>query len=77
MTTRDSGQRPTRADTRRPMAWPWRDHEECQVYLLRLDGEVCGRMCKRCNVVEHHLLHDPGHPLAVVLRADKEPVGSA
>ena len=66
-----------KADTRKPMVWPWPEHEGCQAYLVRLRGEVCGRICKRCNVIETHLLVDPIEGrVSEQLDIDSIPVGS-
>ncbi len=59
------------------MIWPWRDHEGCVVYLLREHGEVVGRLCKGCHVIELHLRVDPGEVREGTLDVDPIPVGSA
>ena len=58
------------------MTWPWEGHEECQVYRLMRDGEECGRICKRCMVVEIHLVAESGH-IEVELDIEIVPSGSA
>lgn len=67
-----------RADEKFTMTWPWEGHEQCgAVHLFRIDGKVAGRVCKRCNTIEHHLLVDPGMPIESTGTIDVEPVGSA
>jgi hypothetical protein len=71
------------------LTWPWREHEGCLVYLVRLpavessdgtsrEGEVCGRICKACNIIETHVAVDPTEGrIDFQLQIDTTPVGSA
>ena len=49
-----------RGDPNVKLVWPWDGHEACQVHRLSIDGVVCGRICKRCNVVQVFLIGPPG-----------------
>jgi len=60
------------------MKWPWSGHEQCQAYLVRLRGEVCGRICRVHDELEYHLLVEPGEaPSRGTMQVDSIPVGSA
>ena len=77
MPAREDTMSDVRADPGK-MVWPWKGHESCQVHRILMHGEECGRICKRCNVVEYHFLASPG-PMEVEGFFDIEsvPSGSA
>jgi hypothetical protein len=59
------------------MVWPWPGHEGCPVHRVFLRGQPCGRICRRCDVLEVHMLAEPGEAFSETLDIEPFPSGSA